>query len=419
MKTKVYFLEILFVLLVTSVIFMLDITKLETGQILISITLLANIQQLIKFKKHDALSVFLFFSLLYWVYLMAYYFLGIQYHLYTEYQTPYLTNLVVYLQFLFQRFIFIGVSSKDYNSPNKLLKIKSNLFIFYSLIFVLTMMAIAGIYGKKTIIDQPYSINTDSSIWFEYCIPVLIVSYLYANSKFKRCLVLFFGVIFMIEPLLFGRRLPFIMVALTIFNLHFSGKYKLRYIFVFVIISFVLLRYFGDTRNPISGDVGLFTSLLSLSADGVMQNNQGGVVVCSATYLGLIEDGLFDIWFSIKSFIGLFTGVVIPSSLNIKEAYVNFEALKYASIPGNGGLSGVYLYIWGRVPLVIIGSLFLNYFVRNKSKSKINTIYLLFILSIFPRWYAYNMLILIKMGFWLILLVVLTDGLHKSMRHIK
>ena len=217
----------------------------------------------------------------------------------------------------------------------------------------------------------------------------------------------------MIEPMLFGRRLPFIMVSLTIFNLFFSGKIKLKYIFLAAIIAFVALRYFGDTRNPISGEVGLFASLLSLNAEGIMQNNQGGVMLCAVSYIGLVEDGLFDIYFSLKSFFVLFTSILIPSSLNLEETYVNFEALKYTSIPGNGGLPAVYLYVWGGIPFVILGSLLFNYIIKNKNNSRLIAIYALFILSTFPRWYSYNLMILIKMGFWLMLLVLLTDIFHK------
>ena len=102
-KTSLF--ELLFILFVTSIIYLMDITKIETGKFLILIVLLANVQQMIKFRKNDILLIFLFFSVLYWIYLSAYYFLGVPYHIYMEFQTHYLTNMVVYLQFLFQRFI--------------------------------------------------------------------------------------------------------------------------------------------------------------------------------------------------------------------------------------------------------------------------------------------------------------------------
>jgi hypothetical protein len=401
---------------VTIIIFILDISKLETGQLLIVIVFLANLQQFFKFRSNDILLIFLFFGILYWIYLAAYYFLDVPYHIYIEYQTPYLTNMVVYLQFLFQRIILIGMDKNSFNRSNEIIKIRKNSVIFYSLILILIMMAIGGVYGKQTIINQAYSIDTDTSIWFEYCVPVIIVAFMYANTQSKRFLVLLFGLIFMIEPLLFGRRLPFIMVSLTIFNLYFSGKYKLKFIFLGALGAFVLLRYFGNTRNPVSGDVGFIPSLLSLSADGIMQNNQGGVVLCTVTYLGLIKEGIFDIWFSIKSFIGIFTSVFLPSSLNIEEAYVNFEALKHASIPGNGGFPSIYLYLWGGYIGVIVGALLFNYIIRNPKRSRIVALYGLFILSTFPRWYSYNMMIIIKVGFWFMLLVALTDTFNKYVK---
>jgi hypothetical protein len=90
--------------------------------------------------------------------------------------------------------------------------------------------------------------------------------------------------------------------------------------------------------------------------------------------------------------------------------------MEFTPIPGNGGLPGVYLYIWGGALGVLIGSLLLNYFFRNVGKHRYISIFVLFMLVTFPRWYAYNMIILIKMGFWLMFLLVFTDAADKYIK---
>ena len=143
-------------------------------------------------------------------------------------------------------------------------------------------------------------------------------------------------------------------------------------------------------------------------ASGALSNGPGGVLVSCVTYFNLIQTGVFDLQFSVKSFIGMFTSIFLPASLNLPETYINLEALKYDEIPGNGGFPGIYFYLWGRYLGVFIGSLLINFLFRNTHKSKYISIYVLFMLSTFPRWYTYNVHILIKMGFWLLFFVCLS-----------
>jgi hypothetical protein len=216
----------------------------------------------------------------------------------------------------------------------------------------------------------------------------------------------------MILPLLYGKRLAFLMITLLVFNLFFTGKFKFKYIVIGTLFGFVFVRVFAGLRVGME-NIDLLSFLLGITEKGVMSNNHGGVIVCSVTYYGLIENEIFDLFFRLKSFIGILIGTFLPSSFNFEEAYINLFTMKYTQIPGNGGLTSIYLYIWGGLIGVLLGGFIFNYLIRNKNRSRLIYIYLIFMFATYPRWYAYNMFILVKMGFWLMFFLAVADTIHK------
>lgn len=127
----------------------------------------------------------------------------------------------------------------------------------------------------------------------------------------------------------------------------------------------------------------------------------------------MIQEELFDVYFRFKSLLGTFVGTFLPSSLNFEEAYVNLYTMKFTPIPGNGGFTSIYLYVWGGLLGVIIGGFLFNYFLRNPHNSRLIFIYMIFVFATFPRWYSYNMFILLKMGFWLMFFLAVADTINK------
>lgn len=404
-------------ILILSVVFfkLFDESSLFIGKILFVASILSNLQLLYKYRKIDIFVIFLLFSLMHIVYIVAYYYYDIPYHYITKLQTLYNTNNLFLIQLIVLRLIFIGINPKTYKIPKLQLIKRNNDFVFWLLIFILMILIPVSNMGLTSISASSgnYSIETKSSIWFEYSIVFVITASLYVKNKIQKNTLIIVSIIFMLMPLMYGKRLAFLMMALTVFNLYYSGKFKTFYIFFTFIFGFVLLRIFAQLRTTGVENINTLSLLLGITDDGIMSNGPGGVLVASVTYFDLVKQGVFDMWFSIKSFMGMFTGVFLPASLNIKETYINLESLKYENIPGNGGFPGVYFYIWGRYLGVFIGGIFLNKIIK-KSQYSINyAIYTLFLLSTFPRWYTYNMHVLVKMGAWLFIFVWGTRLLKK------
>lgn len=410
--------DVLFLLILALLFFSVFVFPNEIGKVLVLFALISNLQQIFRFRDFDYIVVFLIFSLLYWFFMVPYYYYGIPYHYLTVYQTPELTNSIIILQLFLLRVMFFGIDAKKLNVPRSLIKPRRNSIIFISLVILLFVFA--GIIVKTTpiaILSGEYSIETQSSLFLEYVLIPLIGAYLYADTKGKRFVFLLIAVVFLLLPLLYGKRLAFLMVALLIFNLFFSGKFKLKSIIVVIFLLYILLRFIALFRVGMSGRIDWSFLIFAVSESGIMSNNHGGVMVSSVTYLGLIEEGIYDWVFRLKSLLGTIIGTFIPSSMNFEEAYVNLYTMKYtAMIPGNGGFTAIYLYLWGGVVVVVLGGLLFNRLLRNPRQSRLIAIYFIFMMATFPRWYSYNMFILLKMGFWLLLFILIINTFNKYIR---
>lgn len=409
---KYFLIDIIFLIFLSLLYLLGDINSIIFGKIVIILAIASHIQLLLRYKNTDYLFIFFIFGLLYWLYLLAYYFLGIPYHYLLEYQKVNYTNTIVLLQILLLRVMFIGISPSKVKIFRNSFVYRDNDIVFVLFSTILLCMVPIILVTTPLLISGNYSIETKSSSLLEYAIIFILIATIYANSKTKQMIIVSISSIYLFLPLMYGKRLAFLMIGLLSFILFFSGKFKMRYILFSTVIGFIFLRVFAAVRVGFE-NLNIVTFLLGVNEDGIMSNNQGGVVVCSVTYFGLIQEGLFDIYFRFKSLLGTLVGIFLPSSLNFKEAYVNLYAMNFASIPGNGGFTSIYLYIWGGLLGVIIGGIIFNYLLRNPHNSRLIFIYMIFVFATFPRWYSYNMFILLKMGFWLMFFLAIADTINK------
>ena len=407
-KTGLFDLQIILFLLVLFTFG--DISSLIFGKVLIVFGIISIIQLMYRHRKVDILIIFLLFSLSYLLYMLAFYFFDIPYHYLLKYQKVIYTNNVLLLHVFFIRLMFFGLTPNDIGISRLNLKTKNNNLIFILISGILIIMFPISIIISPPSIGATYTGDIKSSIWLEYCIIFIIIGGVFANSRKKIFFLLIISSAYVLLPLLYGRRLQSIMIILTLFVLFFRNKIKVKYILVFSFCAFVFMRLYASIRVGV--DMPIADSILSIDDEGVMGNNQGGVFVCSTTYWGLIQEGVFDLSFRVKSLFGVFSSIFLPASLNLKEAYINFQALTHTAIPGNGGFPSIYLFIWGGYLGVIIGALILNRIIRNKKNSNAIFIYTVFLFSTFPRWHSYNLLILIKMGFWLLFFYFLFNSIH-------
>tara|TARA_B100000989_G_scaffold278780_1_gene240861 strand:+ start:2477 stop:3727 length:1251 start_codon:yes stop_codon:yes gene_type:complete len=362
-----------------------------------------------RFKRNQLTLIFLFFSFTYVAYIQLYYFFDIPYHYLVETQSLVNTNIVSLLHIAFITVMFFGKKESFENFQN--LHPRHFPLVFYANILILLIMLPVSLVQYPPQYGQFYTGEIQSSVWIEYCIIFMLVAYLYASSISQRRVLLCVLVIYLFYPLLYDRRLQFILYCLIIFALYFNGRFSNKSFLISLVSGFILLRWYASFR--MGTGLTVLDSVYAVSDDGVMGNNQGGVFVASTVYVQLVKDGIFDIFFSIKSALGVLLSFMLPSSLNLSETYINLEALNHRSLPGNGGLPGVYFYLWGGFMGCLLGGLLFRFLVFG-SRSRLALAMSLLMFVTFPKWHSYSLLIVVKLGVWLMIFLAVADFLYNS-----
>jgi len=365
---------------------------------------------LFKRLKYNQLSLmFLFFSFTYVVYIQPYYLLDIPYHYLLETQSLVNTNTVLLLHIIFITTMFFGVREGFGDFRNMTARRSSP--VFYMNISILIIMLPASIALNPPLFGEVYTGAVTSSVWIEYCIIFMIISHCYASTILKKRILLCVIVVYLLLPFMYDRRLQFLLYCLIIYALYFDGRFSNKTFFLSLTLSFILVRWYASIR--MGTGLTIASSILSVDENGVMGNNQGGVILASTVYIQLIEDGIFDLCFGVKSAIGVLVSFVLPYKFNLPETYVNFSALNYRPLPGNGGFPGVYFYIWGGFLGCVMGGFLFRFLVFGK-RSRLGLIFSLLMFVTYPKWHSYSLLITVKLGVWLMIFMALADFYYRT-----
>jgi hypothetical protein len=76
---------------------------------------------------------------------------------------------------------------------------------------------------------------------------------------------------------MYDRRLQFLLYCLIIYALYFDGRFSNKTFFVSLTLSFILVRWYASIR--MGTGLTIASSILSVDENGVMGNNQGGVIL--------------------------------------------------------------------------------------------------------------------------------------------
>ena len=261
--------------------------------------------------------------------------------------------------------------------------------------------------------SSEYNINSSSSSLFEYSVIPAVLGIVFSANRQQR-LIFVTLVICCFCPLLFGRRGPALMFFwLLLAYLSIWRNFSLKSMITLLVASGLTIRVFALVRAGY--ELTLFNLLLGGAS--AMSNHQGGVIVSSNTYLGLVMDGTWDIWTRLEMVLGAIFSW-LPYSVNpFPAVYAHIFVRDYAVIPGSGGLPFVYLYIWGGITLLVIGCIFLAYLLTYRSiNSRYSYLFYLVAWSTFPRWFAYSLPALIKFTILGLLILILINIIIKGLK---
>lgn len=391
----------------------------KNAEIIPQLCFTLNLVFIVRFRK--ALPIFLlfiFFSLYSYVAIKAN-MAGLRVSAWTSFNKPEYINKVLLLNALFIYSFGNLLNPKKVCSKMNLdlYSFKSH-YIFWPLLCIGLLMIQFGIKGDTILESGGYGSGTvERSTMHEYFILVYFVLLLVApKTKFTNVLLFILLVLFVVKTILYGGRIEAVQICILYIYYRWILEQKEN---KFIIYSLSLLGYyvssvFGKIRENslplLQGDYLYYLNPVKEEAlikrDYIM-NNQGDVLQSSARLLGLIQEGILDVFTRIMSFIYMLLSVFMPSSL--MPAYSNLSAYRqdFAG-SGGGGLVSIYFYAWmGYAGPVFIGA-FLAYFINKAytSHKLAYKVYAAILLVMFPRWYAYNPLLIFKFCFLTVVVYV-------------
>jgi hypothetical protein len=249
----------------------------------------------------------------------------------------------------------------------------------------------------------------------EYFLVLVPVALLCAGTdKVMRRLVFAVVTLYMLKDLSFGGRNGTLQNGLMLFLIFDSPKIKYWHIILISSFPLYLLLIYGAVRaNPLVLFTNSPSEILGLpfrSGRSFFESldTQNDVFYASVRFLGLLEIGVLEEAQRLKVFFCNVLAVFLP--YKFLPRYTNiaqYEIQKHNA--GGGGLTSAYWYLFLGLPgLVFIG--WYIAFVIRKVRYSTNTYFVLYALvffSSYPRWLAYNPIIIFKLCIYGVLFYII------------
>jgi hypothetical protein len=294
------------------------------------------------------------------------------------------------------------------NIINTALLQKPDQFIFTLSTCLFFVCAHFGLSGS-TILTSAYAAGGSSkSPLFEYSVVFFVIAlFSTRESKIQKSFIWMMFIFFSVKGFLYGGRIEVIPMALALFyfKTNFFRSWSLKKLYISMIVAFLLFSIIGRIRtNPliifdiVNNPLVLF-QFSQLASSGIVSSNYGDVLQASARMTGLVDTGIWELEFRIKSLFSYVFNVFLFGS-ELKD--ISNLALKDQDTygAGGGGLISSQFYVWlGWIGPILVAT-FLGCIIKKGLQfgvSKPLSMYVFMLLITFPRWYAYVPLALVKM----------------------
>jgi hypothetical protein len=373
------------------------------------LVVLINLNYMLRFYRCVPLFVLFSFFLMYSFELYNYFVNNLEISYWMDFNTAYYLNKTSILTGIF--FTIFGSIVFNVNQKNMVDMfsiVESSRFVFYLSVVLFFLCAYFGMQGE-TILSAGYgSSEIQKTPLFEYAI-VFFVLAVFFSGKIRGRLFIFWIMLFYfsLKVALYGGRVEAIQIILVLmyFQTNFFRNWKLRTLYLSILIAFITLLVVGRIRsdpyqffiileNPLS-----LINFAPISKAGVVSSNYGDVQQASARMIGLVDTNVWDLEFRFKSFISyLFNIFLYGTDFKANANLALIDQKTYGA--GGGGLIVAQFYVWMGWLGTVVSATFLGVIIREGLKAGVNKylfIYTFMLLITFPRWYAYGPLAFVKM----------------------
>jgi len=348
-----------------------------------------------------------------------------------DFQTDYYLNKVSILNGLFLIVfgsILFNVNQKNMVSIDSIKK--PNRLFFYISVILFFICAHFGMSGD-TILTSGYGASERSKTsLFEYSIVFFLLALFFSNDYKSTKLLLWAMVIyFSLKCLLYGGRIEVIQIVLAFLyaQTNFFRTWSLKKLYSCLFIAVIFLIIIARIRiNPLliftlfEAPMVLF-NFSPISKTGIVSSNYGDVLQASARMIGLVDTGIWNLEFRIRSFISYVFNIFFFGTEFKDEANLALRDQQTYGV-GGGGLIAAQFYVWLDWLGPILSGVFVGGIIRKGLRlnaHKTLFIYVFTLLVTFPRWYAYGPLALVKIAVITTVFYILFCNISFLLKEIK
>ena len=375
-------------------------------------------------KSNIPLVLFYIYGFLFYLYLLPKFLFDFPIVYYFTYDHIYFYNKTLLINIIFLGTLgsFIKPFRRQFTFPDYSSWFQGNDFIVAFNAVIMILILIFGLSGNSILSDAKYGTADfgEKSILTEYFIIFLIFAYSHSKTALIKWTVITIAAIMVLKCLMYGSRISAILIMLTTFLLHFANRFSVKKIIILAFSGLIVMNVFGALRSNSSGPIQSI-SLLRIKTDGIMSSTQSNMYYGSVSFVGLVENDVFDTTTRLKSIIGFISRLFLPSSLTLEEGSLAPYGQKLTRW-GGGALPATYFYVW----FGWAGPIFFGAFIAlliNKLKSIKNNKYSFFmiiiLLATFPRWYGYEPGVIFKMTWVGIVILIIQENLFFKLKSKK
>ena len=393
---------------------------------------LINIVFVIKFHRQIPIFILFVFFFFYSIIFFSFFIQGYEISYWPDFQTPKAIGVVLLSHLLFLFFLGNSISSRYHKIDYNLTKvIKPNIYVFICLCFLGVILILFGLTGENIFISGTYA-NPEvvqKSTLHEYFILVFLFIIAYApKGALYQGIILLFLFVFSTKTLLYGGRVEVLQIFLLFFYVRyvFNNKINLRSVILILFLGIYFSGLVSNIRaNPLillsDNFIDLFNPVnifFNQSENRIISSTEGDVIQSSARIVGLVQINEISLFQRIISLFNYLMSPIVPPSLLPEPT--NLATYKQESFhSGGGGLISTFFYVWFGYPGPILIALIIGFLIRKfyLFSNKLYFIYGICLLSMFPRWFSYNPIFLIKFCLYSIILFILIMAIQISVRN--
>lgn len=404
----------------------------ESPSILLSFAIVASISLVFKVRKSLPILLMFLFFITYVINLIPLFFYDYYIFAYPPSNYFYQT-LQIHTSFLFVVDVFLLPIKERFYIGDKIPKLENQKsFIFISVFFVFFLVfAVQG----DTILDTggygQQGNKTSLGGFGEYFLILIPLLYIFGgNNQLSKKITVVLLVAMSVKLLLYGGRIGVLMIGLLSFILYYDTSRqkihltKLMFFSLPILYIFVLLGSIrGDVYSALQSS---FTELLlkPFKADFWTTyveffGNQNDIFYSSTILNQAVLSGDIDFTSRLEMLFYNILSLFVPYSVLPEKANIIPYIQKNIAKTGGGALISSYSYFLFSYLGIILSGIFVAYVVNTLQRTKniLFILYMLIVLSTYPRWFGYNMIGLFKISFYIIPVYLVTRILFQKTKN--